>query len=111
MERGGLLHGVSAPLTCLATLRQMCCLLWACSSGRIDPAQLPLAFLCLKHCPGQSCCSAASCLGPMKRVLCPVLQVLMRLQPLDLVWVAGLPAVSEELLFRGGLIPALAPDW
>lgn len=39
------------------------------------------------------------------------MQILMQLQPLDLVWVAGLPAVSEELLFRGGLIPALLPDW
>ncbi|EFN54071.1 hypothetical protein CHLNCDRAFT_13326, partial [Chlorella variabilis] len=29
----------------------------------------------------------------------------------DLLWVAALPAVSEELLFRGALIPAVYPDW
>ncbi len=38
-------------------------------------------------------------------------QVLGGLQPLDLVWVGALPGVSEELLFRGALIPCLYPDW
>ena len=38
-------------------------------------------------------------------------QILSSLGPLDLVWVAALPGVSEELLFRGALIPCLYPDW
>ena len=38
-------------------------------------------------------------------------QVLMPLQWYDLIWVAALPGISEELLFRGALIPALFPDW
>lgn len=29
----------------------------------------------------------------------------------DLLWVATLPAMSEELLFRGALLPAVYPDW
>ena len=29
----------------------------------------------------------------------------------DLLVVGGLPALSEELLFRGALIPAVYPDW
>ena len=33
------------------------------------------------------------------------------LQPWDLVWVAALSGCSEELLFRGALIPSLYPDW
>lgn len=39
------------------------------------------------------------------------LQVLTPLQPLDLLVVAALPGVAEELLFRGALIPAISPDW
>ena len=31
--------------------------------------------------------------------------------PADLLWVGALPGVSEELLFRGALIPAIYPDW
>ncbi len=38
-------------------------------------------------------------------------QVLQNLAPFDLVWVSFLPGVSEELLFRGALIPSLYPDW
>ena len=38
-------------------------------------------------------------------------QVLTPLSWPDLLWVAALPGVSEELLFRGALIPALFPDW
>lgn len=41
----------------------------------------------------------------------PPLQVLGPLGTADLLWVAALPAVSEELLFRGALIPAVYPDW
>ena len=37
--------------------------------------------------------------------------VLSNLNSLDLLWVAGLPAVAEEVLFRGALIPAVSPDW
>jgi membrane protease YdiL (CAAX protease family) len=40
-----------------------------------------------------------------------MLQVLSPLAPADLLWVAVLPAASEELLFRGALIPAISPDW
>jgi len=39
------------------------------------------------------------------------LQVLTPLSWPDLLWVAALPGISEELLFRGALIPALFPDW
>ena len=38
-------------------------------------------------------------------------QVLTPLSWPDLLWVAALPGLSEELLFRGALIPALFPDW
>lgn len=38
-------------------------------------------------------------------------QVLAPLAPYDLLWLAALPGISEELLFRGALIPALSPDW
>ena len=38
-------------------------------------------------------------------------QVLTLLAWYDLLWVTALPGISEELLFRGGLIPALSPDW
>ncbi|GAB5357551.1 hypothetical protein AAMO2058_000383900 [Amorphochlora amoebiformis] len=38
-------------------------------------------------------------------------QVLRPLSPLDLLWVAFLPGITEELLFRGALIPAVYPDW
>eukprot|EP00467_Chlorarachnion_reptans_P023314 CAMPEP_0114497424 /NCGR_PEP_ID=MMETSP0109-20121206/6319_1 /TAXON_ID=29199 /ORGANISM="Chlorarachnion reptans, Strain CCCM449" /LENGTH=338 /DNA_ID=CAMNT_0001674809 /DNA_START=106 /DNA_END=1122 /DNA_ORIENTATION=+ len=38
-------------------------------------------------------------------------QVLRPLNKFDLLWVAALPGISEELLFRGGLIPAVFPDW
>uniref|UniRef100_A0A7S2TRE5 CAAX prenyl protease 2/Lysostaphin resistance protein A-like domain-containing protein n=1 Tax=Lotharella oceanica TaxID=641309 RepID=A0A7S2TRE5_9EUKA len=38
-------------------------------------------------------------------------QVLRPLSMLDLAWVALLPGISEELLFRGALIPAVFPDW
>ncbi|KAK9820282.1 hypothetical protein WJX72_008579 [[Myrmecia] bisecta] len=38
-------------------------------------------------------------------------QILSPLTPLDLVWLAALSGASEEFLFRGGLIPALLPDW
>ena len=38
-------------------------------------------------------------------------QVLAPLAAADLLWVAALPAISEELLFRGALIPAVYPDW
>lgn len=37
-------------------------------------------------------------------------QVLGNLTPLDLLWVAVLPGISEELLFRGALIPVISPD-
>lgn len=38
-------------------------------------------------------------------------QILAPLQWYDLIWVAALPGISEELLFRGALIPAVLPDW
>ncbi len=38
-------------------------------------------------------------------------QVLQNLAPFDLLWVSFLPGISEELLFRGALIPSLYPDW
>lgn len=39
-------------------------------------------------------------------------QVLAPLRgPADLALVAVLPAVAEELLFRGALLPAVYPDW
>lgn len=38
-------------------------------------------------------------------------QVLASLTQADLLWVSCLPGISEELLFRGGLIPATFPDW
>ena len=38
-------------------------------------------------------------------------QVMPQLGPLDIVWLAILPGFSEELLFRGALIPSLYPDW
>lgn len=39
-------------------------------------------------------------------------QVLSPLQgPLDVAAVAVLPALSEELLFRGALLPTVYPDW
>ncbi len=38
-------------------------------------------------------------------------QVLQHLQPAGIVAVACLPAAAEELLFRGGLIPLVSPDW
>lgn len=41
----------------------------------------------------------------------PQAQVLAPLSPADVLLVAGLPAVSEELLFRGALVPAIYPDW
>lgn len=41
----------------------------------------------------------------------PTAQVLAPLAPADVLLVAGLPAVSEEVLFRGALIPAIYPDW
>lgn len=37
--------------------------------------------------------------------------MLSPLAPADLLVVSLLPGLSEELLFRGGLIPAIAPDW
>jgi membrane protease YdiL (CAAX protease family) len=37
--------------------------------------------------------------------------VLSPLGAADVLWVAALPALSEELLFRGALIPAIYPDW
>jgi len=38
-------------------------------------------------------------------------QVLGPLGWLDLAWVSFLPALSEEILFRGALVPAVSPDW
>lgn len=38
-------------------------------------------------------------------------QVLTSLEPLDYVIVAFLPGISEELLFRGGLLPLLGLNW
>ncbi|XP_078169700.1 CAAX amino terminal protease family protein isoform X2 [Carex rostrata] len=38
-------------------------------------------------------------------------QVLGSLEPLDLPVVAVLPGISEELLFRGGLMPLFGLDW
>uniref|UniRef100_A0A061R720 Prenyl-dependent caax n=1 Tax=Tetraselmis sp. GSL018 TaxID=582737 RepID=A0A061R720_9CHLO len=37
--------------------------------------------------------------------------VLSALEPADVLVVACLPAIAEEALFRGALIPATAPDW
>ena len=37
--------------------------------------------------------------------------MLAPLRGADVLLVAALPAVSEELLFRGALIPAIYPDW
>ena len=37
--------------------------------------------------------------------------VMPKLSALDLAWLAALPGFSEELLFRGALIPSLYPDW
>lgn len=38
-------------------------------------------------------------------------QMMAPLQWYDLLWVGGLPGLSEELLFRGALLPAIAADW
>ncbi|KAJ1704243.1 hypothetical protein LUZ63_004022 [Rhynchospora breviuscula] len=38
-------------------------------------------------------------------------QVLSSLEPVDLVLVAFLPGISEEFLFRGGLMPIFGLDW
>ncbi|XP_020110092.1 uncharacterized protein LOC109725346 [Ananas comosus] len=38
-------------------------------------------------------------------------QILSSLQPLDYVVVAFLPGISEELLFRGGLMPLFGLNW
>lgn len=38
-------------------------------------------------------------------------QALSPLGPADLLVVSLLPGLSEELLFRGALVPAIAPDW
>ncbi|XP_048428350.1 uncharacterized protein LOC125471685 isoform X2 [Pyrus x bretschneideri] len=38
-------------------------------------------------------------------------QVLTSLQPLDYIIVAFLPGVSEELLFRGALLPLFGSNW
>ncbi|KAJ0972832.1 hypothetical protein J5N97_020791 [Dioscorea zingiberensis] len=38
-------------------------------------------------------------------------QVLSSLQPLDYIIVAFLPGISEELLFRGALLPIFGLDW
>lgn len=39
-------------------------------------------------------------------------QVLLPLtSPLDVAVVSVLPALAEELLFRGALLPAVSPDW
>ncbi|WJX47441.1 hypothetical protein P8452_34132 [Trifolium repens] len=38
-------------------------------------------------------------------------QVLSSLQPLDYIVVAFLPGISEELLFRGAILPLLGMDW
>ncbi|GAU35913.1 hypothetical protein TSUD_69460 [Trifolium subterraneum] len=38
-------------------------------------------------------------------------QVLSSLQPLDYTVVAFLPGISEELLFRGAILPLLGMDW
>ena len=40
-------------------------------------------------------------------------QVLLPLssQPLDIAIISILPALAEELLFRGALLPAIYPDW
>ena len=38
-------------------------------------------------------------------------QVMPQLEALDILWLAALPGISEELLFRGALIPSLYPDW
>ena len=29
----------------------------------------------------------------------------------DILFVSFIPGISEEMLFRGGLIPAVSPDW
>ena len=47
----------------------------------------------------------------MRRVRPSWLQVLPPLSRGDLAWVCCLPAIAEEFLFRGGLIPATLPDW
>ncbi|KAL0048712.1 hypothetical protein WJX82_009409 [Trebouxia sp. C0006] len=38
-------------------------------------------------------------------------QVLTPLTRADLIWLSCLPGISEELLFRGALIPATFADW
>lgn len=38
-------------------------------------------------------------------------QVLAPLAPADILYVSILPGLAEELLFRGALLPAVAPDW
>eukprot|EP00850_Spirogloea_muscicola_P009621 SM000054S18107 [mRNA] locus=s54:569400:571241:+ [translate_table: standard] len=38
-------------------------------------------------------------------------QVLSLLEPIDYVWLAGFSGFSEELLFRGALLPLVSPDW
>ncbi|XP_028230873.1 uncharacterized protein LOC114411369 [Glycine soja] len=38
-------------------------------------------------------------------------QVLSSLQPLDYIVVAFLPGISEELLFRGAILPLLGMNW
>ena len=42
---------------------------------------------------------------------CSAVQVLANLSSADLLWVSFLPGFSEELLFRGALIPALGGGW
>lgn len=38
-------------------------------------------------------------------------QMMAPLQWYDLLWLGGLPGLSEELLFRGALLPAISADW
>ncbi|KAL6778813.1 CGL100 [Auxenochlorella protothecoides x Auxenochlorella symbiontica] len=38
-------------------------------------------------------------------------QALSACSPLDVVWVGAIPGAAEEWCFRGGLLPAISPDW
>lgn len=43
--------------------------------------------------------------------LLPPTKALSACSPLDVVWVGAIPGAAEEWCFRGGLLPAISPDW
>ena len=57
------------------------------------------------------CCSKDNQMDLAFTSICSAVQVLANLSCADLLWVSFLPGFSEELLFRGALIPALGAEW